>query len=214
MTPQMGKYTQEDADADIATHTADPDAHHPEEIAEGRPFYAATYSLVIPGVSQIVTATETLTSGNIWYYPFLVKTPITIDQFRFEVTAAAGAGEVARLAIYHADANWQPLALVVASPDMAIDAIAVVTADIADTELQEGRYLIGARMEGNTDYRLVKCIAPFTAGLWALTVNMILRNWFVAEAWGAFADPGTVWDSVSAGNLYRHYCFFFRILTP
>lgn len=236
MSPQMGEYTQEDANADIAAHNAltivhgtvddvadqtdienhrlDADAHHSEEIPEGRGVGAGVTYLKIPGDYPTLGTTLALTDDNIWYFPIIVKTPITIDQVVVEITAAAGAGEQALFAIYHADINWQPLALVVASAAFAIDGAAVVSTALAATVLQEGRYLMALILEGDATFRAAWYCHPILGFVPTMGVGFFLQLVYVAQAYGALPDPGTVWNLRGTGaNSLSRPCFL-RVTVP
>lgn len=198
----------------FVAHAIDADAHHSRAIADGRSRYNTTNLLVIPGtVSQMDSTTEIL-ANTIQYYPIRVRTPITIDQVVFEVTTPAAAGEKARIAIYAADTDWQPGALQVASAEIACDAGAVVTTDIAETTLQEGRYLIAIICEGNTSFRTTRYVSFLGEYKATLGANPLPAAPRVSQAYGALPDPGTAWDTISWLSEPTKYPVFLNVKTP
>lgn len=236
MTPQMGIVTDADLAAaiaahnaltivhgtvddvadqtDIATHTADVDAHHPEEIPDGRGKSATETFLTIPGISAQGQTTQARGSNTIYYYPIYVRTPITIDQIVIEVTGAAGAGEKCRITIYEADKDWQPGVAVIATGEIACDAIAVVTTGIADTILKEGRYLMACIFEGITTLRTLQYPTILHGYAATLGATPFIRYLSVAQAYGALPDPGTAWDTATQADEGPQYFMFVRVKTP
>lgn len=199
----------------ITTHTDDPDAHHSEEIPDGRGLYNATKLLMLPGVSAGGGGTVAFVKDLIHYFAIKPTTPITIDQVTIEVTAAAGGGEKCRIAIYEADINWQPGDLVVASAEIAIDAIAVVDTAITETTLQEGRYLVALIVEGNVTLRKAN-VGTFPIIGYKTTLGTVPRVGcpIAAQAYGVLLDPGTAWDDITKSTTYQEEVVFFNVLTP
>ena len=195
-------------------HTADPDAHHSEEIPDGRGKMGATYYLSLPGITAYTDSSYPLTLNRINYTPYYVRTPITVDQVVIEVTVAAGAGEKCRIGIYEADINWQPGALVVASAEIAIDAVAVVTTAIAATILQEGRYLIAITCEGSITVRSMITTSPFVGFQPTLGGLPCLNAVYIAAAYAALPDPGTPWITISVSSTPHAHYVWLRVLTP
>lgn len=199
---------------ELPIHTADPDAHHSEEVAEGRGYYNTTTLLSLPGARGVSDSTKAINANKVFYAPIIVTTPIVIDQVVLEVTVAAGAGEKARVGIYAADINWQPGALQVASAEIAIDAIAVVTTDITETTLQEGRYLIALTVEGNATFTTMKTTLDVIGYKTTLGGTPCRDSVYVNKAYAALADPGTAWDSVTSSSNPAWHAVWLRIKTP
>lgn len=237
MSPQMGEYTQEDADADIAAHAAltithgtvddiadqtdienhrlDADAHHSEEVPRGRARHGGNNWLVHPGIMPISQAVYAPAANQIFYMPIIVHTPITIDAVVIEVTIAGAGGTRGRVAIYNADVNWQPTTLVVATAQIPVDGVAVVTTAIAATVLQEGRYLIAYTSDINATLRLVRGSTDCWGVNPVLGVNLWTSLAYVAAAYAALPDPGTVWDTTSLATTPGPYRWvFLNAVTP
>ncbi len=214
MSPKMGDYTLDDDIARMAAHVAVLDAHHSEEIPEGRGLYGGVYLYSIPGGTAWRPGTVALNANRLHYVPIYVRTPITIDQVIIEVTGAAGAGNMGRIAIYEADVNWMPGALVVASAEFAIDAAVVVVTNIVATTLQEGRYLIGLNLEANVTLRSAEYGLPYMGFDPGLSASHNILIVFVAAAYGALPDPGTAWDTVVTGASGIAHPVWLRVLTP
>lgn len=213
-TPVSGSIARAPTSGRLYTHENDADAHHSEEIPEGRGKYNTTQLLSIPGLSAPVSgATLTLTADRIYYYPIRVRTPITIDQITIEVTGAAGAGEKARGAIYEADVDWQPDARSVATAEIAIDANAVIDTAITETTLQEGRYLLAITCEGNITLRCEQYGPAWGMYIPTLGGSPSIAETYVAAAYAVLPDPGTAWDTVATQSYFKHPIWV-RVKTP
>lgn len=221
MTPQMGVVTPDDVSAAVAAeaaarlaadaaeaaaraawdaaHVADAAAHHSTEIPEGRAASAAVTLLSEPGVVIWGTLAQAYAVDTIYHFPLYVRTPITVDQVTFEITVAGGAGTTCRIGIYAADLNWQPLALKVASAQLAIDAVGVVNGALAATVLQEGRYLIAFHLGANVSCQTARYVS------WPCFFNPVFSGSPIvmaltkATAYAALADPGVAWDTIGYG---------------
>lgn len=200
--------------AALTTHAADADAHHPEEIPEGRGYYNTTTLLSLPGAIALTWSAKAYAKNNVYYFPIHVRTPITIDQVTFEVTVAGGAGKKARIAIYAADTNWQPGAQSVASAELAIDAVAVVNGALTDTELREGRYLIALTLEDNTTLRGIWYGGQMLGWSPTLGADADPQRIYVSKTYAALADPGTAWDTIGTSATGLIYPVFLQVKTP
>ncbi|GAG85064.1 unnamed protein product [marine sediment metagenome] len=121
-TPVNGNTSHASSSNWAFDHNADADAHHSEEIPDGRAVGGGVTYLTIPGVIGLGSTTATgLLAANKYYHPIYVRTPITVDAIVVEITANGGPGSTARAGIYHADVNWQPGALIsiIVSPLMS-----------------------------------------------------------------------------------------------
>lgn len=201
--------------AALTTHAADADAHHPEEVANGRGRYNSTNFVVLPNIySAIATTTSALTASKLYYFPIIVRTPITIDGVVYEVTVAAGSGEKLYFAIYAADINWQPGARQVVSAELAIDAVAVVNGSLTETTLQEGRYLMAVNCEGNTTFRAARYAGTHVGYIATLGSSFFTAELKVAEAYAEPGATGTAWDTISGSAEPIKYPFWLKVKTP
>jgi len=210
------KFLQNDAGTRTwEEHPDIPDAHHPAAVAQGRLKIGATIFLSVPGQSGYLDGFQAFTADKIYYVPIYVRTPITIDGVTLEVMAAAGAGEKCRMAIYAADTDWQPTGnKLVASAEIAIDAVAPVSTALADTTLPAGRYLLAMIAEGGVGLRSV--IGSGTLMGYRTTVNTtpFIIGSSVAQAYGALPDPATVADTPIYGGTGVETYLFLEVLTP
>lgn len=207
-------YVDDAIDTDISTHKDDADAHHPEEIPEGRGYYGTTTLLSVPGCFGVGMSTQGLVANRIYYFPIHVRTPITIDQVTIEVTTEGSAGEKCKIAIYAVDSGWQPLARLVASADIAIEAQAVIDTAITETTLQEGNNLVACTVEGNVTLRTLKYGLPLMGFVPTLGASSQLRGFYVAASYAALPDPGTAWDTPDATTESIKPFVFLRVKTP
>lgn len=214
MCPKMGVYTKADADADIAAHAAIPDAHHSEEVARGRPEDAVNTSLLTPGIFATGVTTAVFNKDRIWYQPVVIHTPVTTDLLYFEITVAGAGGTKAKIALYHADTDWQPGALVADLGTIAIDVIAIVSLACAHT-LQEGRYVIACKPEDDVTFRIVKGGWEASAYESILGATPIVSAFWVGDVYAnALQDPGLAWASMPTSNVGFQALAFIHVTVP
>ena len=184
-------------------------------VAEGRAKTQWETAISMPGVDWADVTTLALGANGTAYYPFLTQTPITTDQIRFEVTAAAPAASVVRLAVYNADIDWQPTSLIVDCGTVLIDSTGVKSVALART-LPPGRYLIAANPNGQATYRAVRS----TNRLIGLFMNLGANAHFsrmsepVAMPVSTFPSTGLKWSNYTGSTVGMLYMFFLRINTP
>lgn len=193
-------------------HNADADAHHSEEIPEGRAKYNATERLMLPGTGCFHAVVHSFTLNRVYYSPIKVDTPITIDQVTIEVTTAGGGGTKCRTGVFSADINWQPDVEQVLSAEIAIDAIAVVDTAITETTLQEGRYLIAYTGEDTATLRTA--YYGFTLLGFAPTLGTTPASQYIYVAKAYAALDGTAWDTIVHGVGGFRYSVFLGVKTP
>lgn len=198
---------------DISTHAANPSAHHPAEIPDGRVIYGSTIFASIPGVELSTQSTISLPTNYIHYFPIKIVTPVTYDRMIVEVTTAASAGKKLRLAIYNANINWQPTSLILDAGEVAADTNAVVTKTINQT-LTPGPYLLAIAIQETTVLRALRGGSRYTGVFPTLGATSILQAAYVSKAYAAFSDPGTSWNAVWAGILPFSHALFLRASVP
>ncbi len=182
----------------------------PEVVAEARPKYGTTELLTIPNVFFANVTTALMVTNALYYFPFTIRTPVTITAMTIEVTTAR-TGKAVRLGIYRADKDWQPTSLVKDAGTLSVGSIAVVPLTGLSISLQEGRYLIALHSEANPVLRAGRGAVPFfLAALGANTFNSIQS---VSKTYAVLADPGTPWDTVEAYASGFYYPVFLT-LTP
>lgn len=186
----------------------------PPVVVEGRAKNAdATIYYSIPGNQAATVATSAITANVVRYAPFLVKTPITLDQLSIEVTAAGAASTTARLGIYNADTDWQPTSLVVDAGTVAVDSTGVKTASISQS-LSPGRYLLAFNSDGAPTVRIVRGGAHLLGYDPALNTTPFVTNIRVTQAYAVFPSPGTAWTTITAGATPNITSIFVRISVP
>lgn len=180
--------------------------------AQGRPKVGGGNGFwTVPGVSFVSVSTYTANANLIKYFPFYCLTDITIDRLACEVTSAAAAGNTLRIAIYNADADYQPTSLVVDSGTLATDSTGVKEATVSNT-LTAGRYLLAVNASVTATLRAYRGASPFAGLLPALGTNPFLRSFFVSSAYGAFPSTGVAWTGVSeTSTTPLDYIAFMRV---
>lgn len=171
--------------------------------------------LSLPGVAITSLATLALSANNLRYAPILVETPIVIDQLVCEITTASAGGTTVRMAIYAADTDWQPGALIVDSGTVAADAIAVKTASVA-VVLSPGRYLTAINTDSTPTLRRLIGGSNLFGIHPNIGANPLISQFGLAVAYGAFLNPGTVWASgaEAVSSSPPNHFVFLRVATP
>lgn len=176
------------------------DLRYPALVKRGRTKSSGgtVFNGILGGVCLSVTS-AVAGANAIGYEPFIVdEESVTLVQFECEVTSAAAAGKLLRLALYAADIDWQPLALLYDSGTIAADTLGrkVVSPGIT---LPPGRY-VGARQTDGTPTMRAITGNPAGHGMGNLGTNPFLGAYFKAVTFAAYTDPGTKWDSVTSNS--------------
>lgn len=180
-------------------------------VADGRFTDGSTNYYLTPGMIATATNSTLLLAANtVNYAPFVVKTPITIDQIAIEVTGAVAAAGV-RVAIYNADTNGQPTSLVVDSGKLSGATTGVKTASVSVT-LQSGRYLAAVVSDSAITLRCVRG-GNVNAYLTTLGQNQ-LTTLTASLTYGAFPSTGTAWTAVASTVTGWSQCLFLRVSVP
>lgn len=179
---RVGTYKKADADADIAAHAADPDAHTynwAQKIRTGE------YFLPYPASDD---KTQVLIADRIVAVPFLVARALTIDRLAIQMIAE-DAGKIARLGIYQDGTNLCPGALVKDYGTVSVAGPGVVAAS-ADQSLNKGLYWLVVVSNGTPT---IRHLVPAWDPLGVSSSNLSLlgqRTWQKnAVGTGALADP-------------------------
>jgi hypothetical protein len=188
-------------DANFATQTADALAFTESSSNAATVTITSTrYAYGIPNAQFTVTGTQSLTANTVYYQPFEVTAPLTLDFMALEVTTAAAGGGNLRLGVYAADANLQPTgAPVFDSGDITVTAAAtgILSKQGTPVTLQPGVYLTAA----NTSVGLTA--RTFLGGIGfvqtTMGANLNVLN-LVSQTQGAFPTPGTAWSTRTPAN--------------
>jgi hypothetical protein len=191
-------------DANLATQTADALAFTESSSNAATVTVTTTrYAYGLPGVQFNGAATQALTANTVYYAPFEVTAPITLDFMALEIATGTPVGNL-RLGVYAADSNLQPTgAPLFDSGDLAFTTAGILSRQGTPVTLQPGVYLtatnssagitVRAALGGQTMVNTAMGTNPFT----------VITN----APWpqGAFPTPGTPWITrVPAANTTRH----------
>lgn len=111
-------------------------------VSRGRLILAGARSWVLPGVHFISRNTSAFLVDVAYMEPFIISHPVTLDGIGMEVVTAGDIAALMKVAIYKADANWQPGALVTApSSTMAVGTTGQKSITGIGLSLDPGRYL-------------------------------------------------------------------------
>jgi hypothetical protein len=167
---------------------------------EGYAAWAGDYAFITPGFRATAVGTTGLTANRISYYPYLLTATLTVASGAIEVTTFTGGSSV-RFAIYAADDDWQPGAMVIDFGEVstATNGVKEVALD-PDIVLPPGRYLAGVNASAGVTVRRAQgaTLLGFASGL---GTNAMLPLAYVSAAYGALPDPGTAWDNVPGSTI-------------
>jgi hypothetical protein len=181
--------------ADFTTATADALTFTP---ATGGTITITTtrYAYGIPNGQMSAQTTLSATINTVYYAPFEVTAPITLDAMAFNLNAAPAAGGNVRMGVYAADSNLQPTgAPLFDSGDVAITTgtTGVVLKQGTAVTLQPGVYLTAFNTGTAVTLRVpTGGIATITT---AMGASMFVSTMSVAQTQGAFPTPGTAWTA-------------------
>lgn len=189
-------------DANFATQTADALAFT-ESSSNAATVTITTnrYAYGVPNVQFTAQGTQALTANTVYYQPFEVTAPLTLDLMALEVTtAAAGSGNL-RLGVYAADANLQPTgAPLFDSGDVAVTsgATGILSRQGTPVILQPGVYLTATNSSVALTARTA--LGGQTMVSTAMGSNLFTVLTSVAQTQGAFPTPGTAWTTRAAAT--------------
>lgn len=178
----------------------------------GRPKDASGAYLSIPGFSHSNISTSAITADRLYHEPIYIASRMTLDQICIEVTTAGAANKKARLAIYIADTDWQPVALILDAGEVAVDSTGVKAIAINQV-LTPGRYLLVLVSNGAPTLRYALGSHLGEGYLTTLGATPYIYGYRRIFAYGALPDPPTDWDLVDAGGGAFHHFIWLRIST-
>ena len=166
---------------------------------------------IVPGVNLHKTSTVVYGANRLRYEPVLVRDgPVLIDELAFEVVTEA-AGQTARVGIYTADIDWQPVDLVWGSGEIDITSTGRKTASIASgsgVQLWPGRYLKVFIQGGGSK---VVVLRSWHGGneLMGVSGNVgassLVRSISDFTTYGALPDAGETWaDQDTSADGFAH----------
>lgn len=175
-----------------------------ESVVEGEPeLSGSTKYYVIPG-QQIISASTIsgVVGDSDWYTPFMVRSPVLVDQMAFEVTTA-GTATIYGIGTYRADRDWQPLGgplLDSGNIDVELAGIKTFTPS-TPVLLRPGRYLSVSNGNGTTTMRTFGHgrLIPISDSISSLP---LVRTWRNGRSFGAFPTPGTAWNTVTTSSTF------------
>ena len=183
------------------------------DLPEGRPRSATATVLSIPGVETYTLVGAGIAANRLYHEPFYVTTPITIDQMVIDVTVAGAGGTRARLGVYTADKDWQPVNLVLDAGTVPVDAVALQTLAVTQN-FSTGRYLKVLVSDGAPALRHVTGGSRYMGFNPVLGANAYVTQLYRAFAYATLPSPPSPWDTIvyaSTGFLHK---IFFQVNSP
>lgn len=176
-------------------------------LTTGRYFYG------LPNHQWSSIANYDLGANVIYYHPFVITEPITIDKVRFNIGTSSASNRNVRCGIYASDKNFQPVGAPLSDPgDVLVLAnqTGIFIISITPVTLQPGPYLNAILCSAGTRF------SGWRAGVVPLDVigveldTAISTN--VDRTYGAMPNPGIQWTrrTISSGAgihpvLFRWY---------
>jgi hypothetical protein len=145
-----------------------------------------------------------MVADRLWYFPYTVDEPLTIDGLTVQVTTAVASSEL-RLGLYAADTAWQPTgAPIVDAGVVDCSTTGYKTASFSAVTLSRGRY-VGVMIADDTQTlrRHYGSIAAafgtastitntFTWSLYVDSQSSVFTN--------GFPDPPVAWDTAGVST--------------
>lgn len=155
------------------------------------------YAYGIPNAQLASQATFSASANTVYYAPFEVTAPLTVDAMAYSIAVTQAAGGNVRMGIYAADSNLQPTGAPLFdsgdAPFTTSTTGAVLKQGTAVT-LQPGVYLSAF----NTSAAITQVRSP-VGGIATLNTtlggSMFTHTLSVAQTQGAFPSPGTAWTA-------------------
>jgi hypothetical protein len=159
------------------------------------------YAYGVPNGQMASQTTLTATINTVYYAPFEVTAPITLDAMAFNLNAAPAAGGNVRMGVYAADSNLQPTgAPLFDSGDVAITTgtTGVVLKQGTPATLQPGVYL--SAFNTGTAVTLRTAVGGVATINTAMGASMFVHTLTATQTTGAFPTPGTAWTTKGASG--------------
>jgi hypothetical protein len=155
--------------------------------------------------------TQALTANTVYYQPFIVSSPITVDATNFAVSAGPASAANVRTGVYAADSNLQPSgAPLIDSGNVAVGTSVTGTFvnQFTPVTLQPGAYLTAI----NTSVALtcrVQRGGPTGTNVGNGTSSLISLL-PISQTQGAFPNPGTAWVNPTYAATGPNHVLFLR----
>lgn len=165
----------------------------------GRAKASGTAQFCVPGVVFASVGTQSTAVNTDRYSPFIVDTPISIDQLACEVTT--GVATNFRMGCYAADTDWQPVGAPLAdSGDIDITSTGVKTyTPGTPLYLPRGRYLsiwnTGSNGGAMRAFQGASAARSGSVVLAAVGSSPYTTQLAVGRTYAAFATPGSAWTT-------------------
>jgi hypothetical protein len=174
-----------------------------------------TQPYTVPGGLLAAVANITPSADTLYYSPFILTVPITIDQLATEFTTTGTAGKLARFGIATADANFLPQTLVIDAGTLDAGTSGVQTLAISATVLAPGRYVtcVNSPNAGGGTLRVLRspsCFAGLSATLatemWTMSVSRV-QSAFPTGAGGMPAPTAHNYTGTAGGGPYHMFAY-------
>lgn len=175
-------------------------------VPAARPKRSGTTYYDAPGVDLRTQGTSTV-EGNYIHYALITVGAggLLLSELAFRVSTAAGSGHTARLAVYRADADAQPAALLWGTTGIPIDTTGKKTAS-PSLFLLPGHYLIAIWPTANVTVRVWRGGTMIRNDLNDWDLARTLKRYRDSASFATWSDPGLAWDVVdNTSEGFDHY---------
>lgn len=170
------------------------------------------YSYGLPNIQWSTSnATQSLVANRVYYQPFVVTSPITVDMTQFSVTAGPTSAASVRTGIYRADSNYQPTGAAVldaGNTSVATSATGTFFTQVTPVTLQPGAYVVALNTSVAMTLRVQRGgIVGTNVGNGTSSIYSLM---YASQTQGAFPNPGTGWNTVTYGATAPNHVLFLR----
>jgi hypothetical protein len=170
------------------------------------------YSYGLPNVEwNASNVVQALTANTVFYQPFVVSAPITVDATNFAVSTGPASAANVRTGVYLADSNLQPSgAPLIDSGNVAVGTSVTGTFlnQFTPVTLQPGVYLTAINTSVNLTCRVQRG-GPTGTNVGNGTSSLISLL-PVSQTQGAFPNPGTAWTTPTYAATGPNHVLFLR----
>ena len=163
----------------------------------------------VPGVVLgNFAANQANAASTVHYEPWVVISQITLKKLYIYVGSAATAGGKVRLAIYEANADWQPTNLVLDAGELTVDSTGKKSITGLSTVLAPGRYLARLHADASGTQAQMWCFygSPFTGSLLTESFSGWFHyRWTASLTYGTAESNGTDWSGENAAGIPMLY---------
>ena len=186
-----------------------------ESAVEGRAERSGVTYYCVPGCQMIGVTTFAVIADRAYYGVWAARSPIMVDQLAFEVSIT-GTATNARVGLYRADRDWQPIGAPLAdSGDVGVSTTGVKTyTPSTPISVRPGRYVSALVTNGTVTLRAFQS-GSFVAVLDTISSSPFVAGFRAVHTYGALPTPGPAWTEITNTSTSIGYqLVVFRLSMP